>query len=133
MKCWNSAFKHKVRESYYNSRVRVGAVKIYVAAVQALRKKGNTRWNSVYHQNFAGKTSLGPNYFLFKKKVHSQLRIWCHVMLKLTVSPPNCLTLWITLINKRKGFWYPEFCLCGWEAFSSCEFIFLFKFDYFRR
>jgi Pyruvate/2-oxoacid:ferredoxin oxidoreductase delta subunit len=30
----------------------VGAVKIYVAAVEALRKKKKTGWNSVCHQNW---------------------------------------------------------------------------------
>jgi hypothetical protein len=51
MKCWNSAFNAQ------GSRliivvVHVGAVKIYVAAVEALRKKEKTGWNSVYHQNW---------------------------------------------------------------------------------
>jgi len=50
MKCWNSIFNAQ------GSRViivvvLVGAVNIYVTAVQALRKK-ETGWNSVYHQNW---------------------------------------------------------------------------------
>jgi len=31
--------------------VQVGAVKIYVAAVEALQEKAKTRWNSIYNQN----------------------------------------------------------------------------------
>jgi hypothetical protein len=51
MKCWNSAFNAQ------GSRVsivvvQVGPVKIYVAAVEAVRKKGKTGWTSVYHQNW---------------------------------------------------------------------------------
>jgi len=51
MKCWNSAFNAQ------GSRliivvVQLGAVKIYVAALEALRKKGKTGWNSVYDQNW---------------------------------------------------------------------------------
>jgi len=51
MKCWNSAFNAQ------GSRiiivvVHVGAVKIYAAAVQALRKKETQDENSVYHQNW---------------------------------------------------------------------------------
>ncbi len=46
MKCWNSAFNAQ------GSRlvivvVQLGAVKIYVAAVEALKKKGKTGWNPV--------------------------------------------------------------------------------------
>jgi hypothetical protein len=50
MKYWNSAFNAQ------GSRVivvvvQVQSLKIYVAAVPALPEKGNTGWNSVYHQN----------------------------------------------------------------------------------
>jgi hypothetical protein len=31
--------------------VQVGAVKIYIVALEALRKKRKTRWNSGNHQN----------------------------------------------------------------------------------
>jgi hypothetical protein len=53
MKCWISAFDAQ------DSRViivvvHVGAVKIYVAAVDCggANEKGKTDWNSVYHQNW---------------------------------------------------------------------------------
>jgi hypothetical protein len=44
--------------------VQVGAVKIYVAAVQALRKK-ETQDETRFTTKIGGKkTSLGPSYFL---------------------------------------------------------------------
>jgi nicotinamide riboside transporter PnuC len=51
MKCWNSS------SNAQGSRViivvvQVGAVKIYVTTVKALRKKETTGWNSVYYQNW---------------------------------------------------------------------------------
>jgi hypothetical protein len=62
MKCWNSAFNAQ------GSRViivlvQVGAVKIYVAAVQALgREERQDETQST--TKIGGKTSLGPSYFL---------------------------------------------------------------------
>jgi len=62
MKCWNSAFNAQ------GSRViivvvQVGAVKIYVAAVEALRKK--ERGDEIqFTTKIGGKTSLGPTYFV---------------------------------------------------------------------
>jgi hypothetical protein len=43
--------------------VEVGAVKIYVAAMEALRKKerGDETWFST---QIGGKTSMGPSYFV---------------------------------------------------------------------
>jgi len=43
--------------------VQVGAVKIYVAAVEALRKK-ETEDEIHSTTKIGGKTSLGPNYFV---------------------------------------------------------------------
>jgi hypothetical protein len=43
--------------------VQVGAVKIYVAAVQELRKK-ETQDETQFTTKIGGKTSLGPSYFL---------------------------------------------------------------------
>jgi hypothetical protein len=43
--------------------VQVGAVKIYVAAVQALRKK-ETHDETQFTTKIGGQTSLGPSYFL---------------------------------------------------------------------
>jgi hypothetical protein len=42
--------------------VRVGAVKIYVAAVEALRKKERGD-ETQFTTKIGGKTSLGPSYF----------------------------------------------------------------------
>jgi hypothetical protein len=44
MKCWNSAFNAQSLRVIIVV-VQVGAVKIYVEAVEALRKKGKTGWN----------------------------------------------------------------------------------------
>jgi hypothetical protein len=62
MKCWNSAFNAQ------GSRViivivQVGAVKIYVAAVEAVRKK-EKQDEIRFTTKIGGKTSLGPSYFL---------------------------------------------------------------------
>jgi len=62
MKCWNSAFNAQ------GSRliivvVQVGAVKIYVAAVEALRKK-ERQDETQFTTKIGGKTSLGPSYFI---------------------------------------------------------------------
>jgi hypothetical protein len=62
MKCWNSAFNAQ------GSRVtivvvQVGAVKISVAAVQALKKKERGD-ETQFTTKFGGKTRLGPSYFL---------------------------------------------------------------------
>jgi hypothetical protein len=62
MKCWNSAFNAQ------GSRViivvvQVGPVKIYVAAVEALRKK-ESQDKTQFTTKIGGKTTLGPSYFL---------------------------------------------------------------------
>jgi hypothetical protein len=62
MKCWNSALIAQ------GSRViivvvQVGAVKTYVAAVQAPRKK-ETRYETQFTTKIGVKPSLGPSYFL---------------------------------------------------------------------
>jgi hypothetical protein len=44
--------------------VQVGAVKIHVVAVQALRRK-ETQDETQYTTKIGGKTSLGPSYFLW--------------------------------------------------------------------
>ncbi len=59
MKCWNSAFDAQ------GSRiiiivVHIRAVKIYVAAVEALRKMERGGWNSVYYQNWCKKLVSVP-------------------------------------------------------------------------
>jgi hypothetical protein len=96
MKCWNSAFNAQCWRVIIVV-VQVGAVKIYVAAVQVLRKKGNIGWNSFYHQNWWEKLVWVPVISLCKN-FHFQLHVWCPIMLKQAVlAPPNRLTLEITL------------------------------------
>ncbi len=61
MKCWNSAFNAQ------GSRVTiivvlVGAVKKYVATVEALREKERED-ETQFITKIDGKTSLGPHYF----------------------------------------------------------------------
>ncbi len=48
-------------------------MKIYVRAVEALRKKERGD-ETQFTTKFGGKTSLGPSYFVFIK-FHSELRI----------------------------------------------------------
>jgi predicted proteasome-type protease len=62
MKCWNLAF------SAQDSRViivvvQAGALKIYVAVVEALRKK-ERQDETQFTTKIGGKTSLGPSYFV---------------------------------------------------------------------
>jgi hypothetical protein len=51
MKCWNSAFNAQGLQLIIVV-VQVGAVKIYVAAVEDVQGKGKPGWNSVWHQNW---------------------------------------------------------------------------------
>jgi hypothetical protein len=63
MKCCNSAFNAQCSRLIIVV-VQVGAVKMYVAAVQALRKK-ETQDETQFTTKIGGKTSsLGPSYFL---------------------------------------------------------------------
>jgi len=63
MKWWNLTFNTQ------GSRVtivvvQVGAVKIYVIAVKALKKKERQEDDTQFTTKIGGKTSLGPNYFI---------------------------------------------------------------------
>jgi hypothetical protein len=62
MKCWNSAFNAQCSRVIIVV-VKVGAVKIYVAAVETLRKK-ERQGETQFTIKIGGKTSLGPSYFL---------------------------------------------------------------------
>jgi len=62
MKCWNSAFIAQ-RLRVIIVIVQVGAVKIYVAAVEALGKKERGD-ETQFTTKIGGKTSLGPSYFI---------------------------------------------------------------------
>jgi len=62
MKCWNSAL-HAQGSRLIRVVVQVPAVKIYVAAVQALRKK-ESQDETQFTTKIGGKTSLGHGYFL---------------------------------------------------------------------
>jgi hypothetical protein len=59
MKCWNSAFNAQ-SSRYIIVIVQVGSVKIYVVAVEALRK--NQRQRKIF--KIGGRTSLRPSYFV---------------------------------------------------------------------
>jgi hypothetical protein len=61
MKCWNSVFNAQSLRVIIVV-VQVGAVKIYVAAVEALRKK-ERQHGTQFATGIGGKTSLGPSYF----------------------------------------------------------------------
>jgi hypothetical protein len=61
MKCWNSAFNAQ-GSGVIIVVVQVGAMKIYVAAVDAL-KKNERQDETQFTTKIAGKTSLGPCYF----------------------------------------------------------------------
>jgi hypothetical protein len=71
----------KRRNSAFNAQgsrviivvVQVGAMKIYIAAVEVLRKKERGD-ETQFTIKIGGKTSLGPSYFVFVK-FHSQLHI----------------------------------------------------------
>ncbi len=54
--------------------VRLGAVKIYVAVVQALRKKETPDETQFITTKIGGKTSLGPSYFLLSNFI-PELRV----------------------------------------------------------
>ncbi len=83
MKCWNSAFNAQ------GSRViivvvQVGAVKIFVAAVEALRIK-ERQDEAQFITKFVGKTSLGPSHFAVVKSY----LLFCRILhLSHTISPP---------------------------------------------
>jgi hypothetical protein len=62
MKYWNSAFNAQGSRVIV-AIVQVGAVKIYVPAVQALGKE-ETLDETQFTVEIGGKTSLGPSYFL---------------------------------------------------------------------
>jgi hypothetical protein len=62
MKYWNSAFNEQGLRVIIVV-VQVGAVKISVAAVQALRKM-ETQDETQFIPKVRGKTSLGPSYLI---------------------------------------------------------------------
>jgi len=61
MKCWNSLFNAQ-GSRVITVAVHVAAVKVYVAAVEALRKKERPD-ETQFTTEIGGKTSLGPSYF----------------------------------------------------------------------
>jgi len=108
MKCWNSAFDTQ------SSRliivvVQLGAVKIYVAAVEALRKKGKTgwRWNpaKLYHQNWwfsEFHPLLNANVLFCRFFCKSLTRVYDQTQGSGAVF---FLTLWITLLWSENFPW----------------------------
>jgi hypothetical protein len=78
IKCWKSAFNAQgLRLSVVT--VKVGVVKIYVAAVEALRKK-ERQDKTQFTAKIGRKTRLGPNYFVLSN-FHSQFHDRCPIML----------------------------------------------------
>ncbi len=63
MKYWNSAFNAQ-GSILIIVIAQVGAVKIYVAAAEALRKKERRDETQLVEKKIGGKTSLGPSYFV---------------------------------------------------------------------
>ncbi len=62
MKCWNSAFNAQ-GSRVITVVIQVGAVKIYVASVEALREKERGD-ETQFITKIGGKTSLGASYFV---------------------------------------------------------------------
>jgi hypothetical protein len=63
MECWNSTFNAQGLRIIIVV-IHVGAVKIYVAAVEVLQKKNERKDETQFTTKSGGKTSLGPNYFV---------------------------------------------------------------------
>ncbi len=63
MKHWNSAFNAQ-GSILIIVIAQVGAVKIYVATVEALRKKERGDETQLVEKKIGEKTSLGPSYFV---------------------------------------------------------------------
>jgi hypothetical protein len=62
-KCWNSAFNAQGSRVIIVVVVQVGATKIYVAVVEALRRK-ERQDGTQFTTKIGGKTSFGPNYLV---------------------------------------------------------------------
>ncbi len=97
MKCWNLAFNAQ------GSRVIIvvvqeGALKIYVAAMEALRKQ-ERQMKLSWPPKLVEKLVWVPEILLCKN-FHSQLHVWCPIMRPF--SPANRVTLHITPIERRK-------------------------------
>jgi hypothetical protein len=71
MKCWNSAFNAQGSRVIIVT-VQVRAVKIYVAAVKAIKEK-ERQYETQIITKIAGKTSLGPVILLCKIFIRSYL------------------------------------------------------------
>ncbi len=70
MKCWNSALNNTRLESNYNRCVQVGIVKIYVAAMEALKKKERGD-ETEFTTKIGGTTNLGPSYLVLQNFIPS--------------------------------------------------------------
>jgi hypothetical protein len=115
MRCWNSIFNAQGLRVIIVV-VQVGAVNIYVTAVQALRKM-ETQDETQFTTKFGGKTSLGHSYSFCKIFIPS----YVHGALLCQNWPflaPNCLTLSNNSLCRVRTstqtglFW--EFGLCTW-------------------
>jgi hypothetical protein len=63
MKSWNSEFNAQGSRRIIVVVVEIGAVKIYVASVEALREKERQDETHQFTTKSGGKTSLGLSYF----------------------------------------------------------------------
>jgi cell division protein FtsW (lipid II flippase) len=89
MKCWNSSFNARGSRLFIVV-LKLGSVKIYVAAVEGAQEKGKTGWNSVYHQNWWLFLSLMYFFAGLKKKISPCVwpnsGFWCCVFLTLQIT-----------------------------------------------
>jgi hypothetical protein len=76
MKCWNSAFNAQCLRITIVV-VHVGELNMYVATVQALVKKGTQ-----------DETQFTTKSYVLLQNYHSQLLVWCPIMLKPAVLIP---------------------------------------------
>jgi hypothetical protein len=96
---------------------------------QALRKK-ETQDETQFTTKIGGKTSLGPSYFLFKSISFPVTHLMAYYAETHCSRPLNCLTLWITLIIKRKDFGTRNFSFVDERHSHHVNSYSFFKIDY---
>ncbi len=87
MKCWNSAFNPQGSRVIIVIVLQVRAVKIYVAAMEAPRKK-ERQDETQFITKISGETSLGLSYFVFVKLSFPVMRLMPYYMPKLAILNP---------------------------------------------
>jgi hypothetical protein len=105
MKCWNSAFIAQGSRVIIVVVEVVEVVKIYVAGLKALRGLRKEGMKLSLPPKLVEKLVWVP-VISFCKYCHSQLHIWCPIMLKLAVLAPLIMwTLGITLLFQQLLTW----------------------------